>query len=103
MTITVEFAGDKRRWSKSMYFEADKNDAGNIVFDYSGELGSDTVSTAAATVENLTAGTPSISSNVVTTALSGLSEGEIAKFELKMTSAANRVIDRTVYIRVVDY
>ena len=102
MTITVQYKTDRTRWDQSVLFETDVDDQGAITFDYSSELGGDTVSTAVSTTDGVTAGTHSISSNVVTVALSGFNEG-LAKLELKMTSTAGNVLSNNVRFRVKDH
>lgn len=102
MTITVKYKTDRRRWSPDVIFLTDVDDAGNIVFDYTGELGADTVSTATATTSDITAGTPSISSNVVTVALSSAQEG-VAKMELKITTSGGITLSNLVRFRVKDF
>lgn len=103
MTVTVKYKTNKRRWEPRMLFETDLDDAGNIIFDYSGELGSDTVDTATATTNDVTAGTPSISSNTVTTALSGFTEGSDIKLEMKITTAGGQTLTNLVRFRAIDY
>lgn len=102
MTITVKYKTDRRRWDPTVLYRADVDNVGSITFDYSGELGGDTISTATATTENITAGTPSISSNVVTVAMSGAQEG-ISKLELKITTAAGNTLSNLVRFRAKDY
>lgn len=103
MTVTVKFKTQKNRWSPTLLFEMDKDDVGNIEFDYSGELGADSVSTATVTVDDITAGTPSISNNVVTVAMSSGKEGATAKMELKITTTGGSVLSNLVRFRVTDY
>ena len=102
MTITVKFKTQRNRWNPQLLFKMDKDDAGNIVFDYSGELGADTVSTATATTENITAGTPSINSNVVTVAMSSAEEG-VSRMELKITTTGGDTLTNLVRFRAKDY
>lgn len=101
MAITIQFGENKRLYTPNMYFEKDIDDARNLVIDYSGELDADTVSTATATVENITAGTPSISSNIVTTALSAGNEG-VARVELKITTSGGQTISNALRFRLKD-
>lgn len=103
MTITVKYKTEKRRWVPTILFETDTDDVGSIIFDYSGELGADTISTATASTENITAGTPSISSNVVTVATSGAQSGSLAKMELKITTTGGNTLSNLVRFRVKDY
>ncbi len=103
MTITVKYKTSRRRWDPEILFRTDKDDVANAVFDYSGELGTDTVSVATASTENITAGTPSISSNVVTVAMSAGQEGATAKMELKVTTTGGLVLSNLVRFKVKDY
>lgn len=102
MTVTVDFKTHKRRFKQNMLFELDKDDVDDIVFDYSNELESDTISTATATTSDITAATPEISSNIVTVQLSG---GNVAtaKVELKITTSDGKTLTNVVRFRVKDY
>lgn len=102
MTVTVDFKTHKKRFKQNMVFELDQDDVDDIVFDYGGELGADTVSTASATTSDVTAGTPSISSNVVTVQLSGGSVGT-AKMEMQITTAGGKTLTNVVRFKVKDY
>lgn len=102
MTITVKYKTLSRRFDQNMMFNADVDDVGNIEFDYSGELGGDTISTAAVTTQDITAGTPANVNNVVTVALSAGKEG-IAKMELKITTTGGNTLSSVVRFRVRDY
>lgn len=102
MTITVKYKTDRVRWSPEVLFRSDVDDVGDIIFDYAGELGADTVSTATASTENITAGTPSISSNVVTVGMSGAQEG-LSKLELKITTTGGSTLSSAVRFRTKDY
>lgn len=101
MTITVKFGSEKRRLEPTHVIDVINDSECNIVFDYSGEIDTDTVSTVTVTGTNVTAGTPSISSNVVTIALSGFNSD--AELQVKMTTTAGRVIDRKVYFRLEQF
>ena len=101
MTITVKYKTISRRFAQNMVFNSDVDDSGSIIFDYAGELGADTISTATATTQDITAGTPSITNNVVTVALSAGKEG-IAKMELKITTAGGNTLSSVVRFRVTD-
>lgn len=103
MTITAKLGTNRVRLENGVTFEMDKSDIRSLVIDYTGELGSDTVSTVTATTTDITAGTPSISSNVVTISLSGGSENATAKVDVEMTTAAGDVISRIIYVRVRDF
>jgi carbon monoxide dehydrogenase subunit G len=102
MTITVKYKTVKRRWEPKMVFNTDIDDVRNIVFDYSGELGSDAISTATATASDITAGSPSIAANVVTISMSGGTAGSMAKLELKVTTTGGDTISNTVRFRAKD-
>ena len=103
MTITVKFKTDRKRWDHTVLFPMDADDVGSITFDYSGELGGDTISTATATANNITAGTPSISSNVVTVAMSGAQADSLGKLELKITTTGGNTLSNMVRFRIRDY
>lgn len=102
MTITVAYGNQKNRWGPNLTFNTDLNDVRDVVWDYTGELGTDTVSTATATTTDITAGTPSISSNVVTVAMSAGSEGVIAKLDLKIVTTGGDTISKSINLRVSD-
>ena len=80
----------------------DLNDARSMIWDYTGELGTDTISTATATANDITAGTPVISSNIVTVPLSAGQEGSTATLDMEIVTAAGDTISRTVKIKVDD-
>jgi hypothetical protein len=103
MTITVKYKTDRKRWDQTTLFKTDKDDVATITFDYSGELGSDTISTATASSENITIGTPSISSNVVTATVSAGQEGSTAKMELNVVTTGGLTIPTNVRFKVSDY
>lgn len=102
MTITVKYKTQRNRWNPALLFDTDKDDVGSIIFDYGGELGGDAVSTATATTSNITAGTPSVSGNVVTVAMSAGKAGTTAKMELKITTTGGKTLSNTVRFRVTD-
>lgn len=102
MTITVKYKTLKRRYVPGMVFDADIDDVGDIIIDYSGEVGGDSVSSVSVTTSDITAGTPAISGNVVTVALSGQKE-TVSKIEVKMTTSSGKVLSSTVRIRATDY
>lgn len=103
MTITVKYKTQKNRWSPYLLFETDKDDVCAIEFDYSGELGTDALSTAVATTENITAGATTIANNVVTFTMSAGQEGSTAKVELKVTTTGSKTLSNIVRFRVKDY
>ena len=100
MTITVEFKTLKRRFDQGMIYDLDASDVDNVVFDYSGEIGSDTLSTAIVKSDSITAATPVISGNTVTIQLSNGSGNGVAKIELKVTTAAGKTLANVVRFRV---
>lgn len=103
MTITVKFKTQKNRWNPKLVYLKDLDDVGDIIFDYSGVLGGDTVSTATATTDDITAGTPSISSNVVTTQISGGVSGSTGKMEMRITTTNGSTLSNLVRFKVTDY
>jgi hypothetical protein len=102
MTITVKLGTDRRRWFDGIQFTMDKSDIRTLTLDYSGELGTDTVSSVSTSDENLTTGTPAISSNVVTISISAVQEGSVAYTDVTMTTTAGDVISTKVRIKGVD-
>lgn len=102
MTITVEMGEQKNIWSKGLTFRADVEDIRNMTWDYTGEIGTDTVLSATAVTENITAGSPSILSNTVVIAVSAGSEGTTGTIDLTMTTTAGSKISRTVRVKVSD-
>lgn len=100
--ITAKLGTNRVRLSSTTTFDMDTADVQDLVLDYSGELGSDTVSAVTKSTENLTAATPSISSNVVTISLSGAIDGTKGWIEVNMTTTASNVINRKIYIRGAD-
>ena len=103
MTITVKYKTDRRRWSEDVLYRTDKDDVANITFDYSGELGTDTIDSATVNSENITIGTPSITNNVVTATVSAGQEGSIAKMELNVVTTGGLTIPTKVRFKVKDY
>jgi hypothetical protein len=103
MTITVEYKTQKNRWYPGLIYEADKDDVGDLVIDYSGELGTDTVSTVTTTANNITAGTPTTSANIVTIPISNGIESSNVKLEVKMTTTGSKTLSITIKFRVKDY
>lgn len=103
MTITVKYKTQKNRWSPGLIFETDKDDVGDLTIDYSGELGADTVSAVTATANNITAGSPTISSNIVTVPLSGGNSGSTAKLEVSMDTTGGSTLAILIRFRVKDY
>lgn len=103
MTVTVKYKTQSRRWYPNILFNTDIDDVNNLVVDYSGEIDTDTVSTVTVVTNDITAGTPSISNNVVTIALSGFREGSNTRLELTMTTTAGNVFATTVRFRAKDY
>ena len=103
MAISVQYKQLTRRYSPNMVFNTDADDAGNITFNFAGEIGSDTVLTAETTVNNVSAGAPSISGNVVTVNLSNFPDNVRAKVRLKMTTASGAVYNLTVRFSAIDY
>ena len=101
--ITVDYGNNKTRWGEDLTFRRDVNDIRTLTIDYTGELGSDTISTASASTTNITAATPAISSNIVTTSLSGGSEGTTAKVDMTITTTAGDKLSNTVYLMTEDY
>lgn len=101
--ITVQLKTNKTQWNPGLLFDVDMDDISNLIFDYSGELGSDTIGTATVTASNITAGTPSISGNRVTIEISGGKAGTTAKLELKIVTAGGLQMSNPIRIRVYDY
>ena len=102
MTITVEYANQSNRWHDGILFDMDAQDERSVIVDYTGELGTDTVSTAVATTVNITAGASGISSNVVTIPLSAATENTTATLDVLMTTTAGDKISRKISFRVGD-
>ena len=102
MTITVEYANQSNRWHDGILFDMDAQDERSVIVDYTGEIGSDTVSTAVSTTVNITAGASGISSNVVTIPLSAATENTTATLDVLMTTTAGDKISRKVSFRVGD-
>lgn len=102
MTITTQFKTDRKRYYPGIMFKSDIDDQGDIIFNYAGELGADTVSTMSVTTDDVTAGIPSISGNSVTIALSGFRDG-VSKMEAKMITTAGKVLSSVVRFRATDY
>lgn len=102
MTITVKYKTDRVRYQPKVLFNTDVDDVGDITFDYSGHLGGDTIDTATVTANDITAGSPTISSNIVTVPLSGGKAG-IAKMELKITTTGGSTLSSLVRFRIKDY
>lgn len=102
MTITAKYKTNEVRWSPTVLFDTDTGDAGDIIFNYAGELGADTVSTAGVKSENITAGAPSITNNTVTVNMSAAQAG-VSKMELTINTAGGSVLTTLVRFRAVDY
>lgn len=102
MTILVKFANSENRWNSNLTYNIDKDDVLDLDIDYSGEIGADTVSTATTSAKNITAGTPSITANVVTIQLSAGSEDTKATLDVTMTTTASKVLSRTITFKVRD-
>lgn len=101
--ITVQLKTNRNPWDHSLVFDIDKDDISNLVYNYAGELGSDTISTATATTSNITAGATSISGNTVTVQVSAGNAGTMAKLEMKIVTAAGKRMSNPVRFRVTDY
>lgn len=102
MTITVEYGNQKNRWSEGLVFNADTQDIRSITWDYTGEIGTDTVSTATATAVDITAGTPVVAANTVSIPMSAGNEGSTATLDLLMVTTAGDQISRKVSFNVRD-
>jgi hypothetical protein len=102
MTITVKLGTEQRRWFDGILFDMDTADVRTLTIDYSGEIGSDTVASVTTTDQDITAGTPVFSSNVVTTSLSSPTEGAISYTDILMTTTAGDKISTKVRFRGVD-
>jgi len=103
MTIKVKFGNQDNRWEPGLTFDIDKSDIRDIVWDYTGELGSDTISTATASTTDIGAGSTVIASNVVTIPMSGGVEGAKGTLDLTITTAGSDTISRTVNFRIKDF
>jgi hypothetical protein len=103
MTITVECGNQKNRWGEGLVFNIDSQDIRSITWDYTGEIGSDTVSTATATAVDITAGTPVVTANTVSIPMSAGNEGSTATLDLLIVTAAGDQISRKVSFIVGDY
>lgn len=103
MTVTVKYKNVVNRWSSTLVYDKDQDDVSDIVFNYSGELGSDTISTATATTTDITAGSPTISANTVTFSISGGDPGGIGRLELKIVTTGGDTLSNNVKFRVNDY
>jgi hypothetical protein len=63
-------------------------------------LGTDTISTATWTSDQLTVGTSSISGQVTSCFVSGGTAGEVANLTCTITTGMGRTLQRTVYIAI---
>jgi len=72
----------------------------DYAFDWSLWLAGDTIATSSVTVTNATKGATSNTSTAVTVWISGGSAGQVATVACRITTAAGRIDERTIRLKI---